>query len=132
MADDGPLHEAADTFEADTLELLDAEREVDIETRSQSGALHQTTIWVVVVEGFPYIRTYTGASARWYREIRAEPHGTLHVQGRRIPIRAVPATDASQIELYSKAMSAKYAGDPAVPAMVSDRVLDTTLRLEPG
>lgn len=131
MSDDGPLHEAADTFDTETLDLLAAEPEVDIETWSPTGSAHRATIWVVVADGVPYIRSYVGRNARWYREIRGEPHGALHAANRRIPIRAVPADDPAAVEGYSTAVQSKYAGDPATEAMIRPEVLDTTLRLEP-
>lgn len=126
------MHEVADTFDADTLRLLATEREVDIETWSPTGEAHRATIWVVVSDGVPYIRSYRGASARWYREIRNEPHGAIHADDRRITVRAVPADELAAIEAYSAEVRRKYAGDPATPAMVRDEVLHTTLRLEPA
>ncbi len=119
------------TFPADVLDLLARTGEVDIETRAPDGALHSTIIWVVVVEGVVYIRSYRGSSARWYREITAQPDGAMVADGRRIEVRAVAATDDVSVQACSTGLQAKYAGDPATPAMVAPAVLSTTLRLEP-
>ena len=131
MSEDSPLHETAETFDSETLDLLATELEVDIETWSPTGTAHRVVIWVVVADGVPYIRSYVGGNARWYREIRGEPHGAIHVADRRIPIRAVPADDAVAVAAYSSAVQIKYAGDPATGAMIRPEVLETTLRLEP-
>lgn len=131
MSEDGALTEAARRFDPEVIDLLAQEQEVELETWSQSGEVHRATIWVIVNDGVPYIRTYTGPRARWYRELRLESHGAVYAGGRTIPIRAVPASDAASIEAYSAEVQRKYAGDPATPAMVRDEVLDTTLRLEP-
>lgn len=119
------------TFPADVLDLLSRTGEVDIETHAADGTLHRTIIWVVVVDGVAYIRSYRGSTARWYRELVAEPAGAIVADGRRIELRAVPATDDASVEACSAGLQEKYAGDPATPAMVAPAVLPTTLRLEP-
>lgn len=125
------MTDAPSTFPADVLELLDRTGEVDIETRAADGTLHSTIIWVVVTEAVTYVRSYRGATARWYREVVADPDAVLVADGRRIEVRAVPATDAASVAACSRGLEAKYAGDPATAAMVAPAVHDTTLRLDP-
>jgi hypothetical protein len=119
------------TLPGDVLDLLARTAEVDIETHAADGTRHSTVIWVVVVEGVGYIRSYRGPTARWYREVVAAPDATLVADGRRIEVRALPATDDASVTACSRGLEAKYAGDPATPAMVSLANLPTTLRLEP-
>ncbi len=125
------MTELVGSFPPDVLDLMDRTGEVDIETRAIDGTAHRTIIWVVVVDGIPYIRSYRGATARWYREITADPDGAIIAGDRRIEVRAVPATDDASVEACSRGFWAKYPEDPATPAMVALAVLDTTLRLEP-
>lgn len=122
----------AERFPRDVIELFHAEREVDIETWSPAGDMHRTINWVVAVDGVPYIRSYRGTGARWYREIRAEPHGAIHAAGRRIALRAVAADDEASIAACSAGLASKYARNPALTSMLAEDVLGTTLRLEPG
>jgi hypothetical protein len=118
-------------FEADVLELLDREREVDVETVGPDGRPQRTTIWVVV-EGDVFVRSWRGERGRWYRAAVARPaEVALVAAGRRIPVHAVPAADAESVSRCSAALERKYAGDPSTPAMVAEEVLATTLRLEP-
>jgi len=119
------------TLSTDALDLLARTAEVDIETRAADGATHSTIIWVVVVDGVAYVRSYRGATARWYREIGADPDGAIVADGRRIEVRAIPATDDAAVAACSRGLEAKYAGDPATSTMVAPAVLGTTLRLEP-
>jgi hypothetical protein len=119
------------TFPPDVLDLMDRTTEVDIETRAADGTIHRTIIWVVVTDGIAFIRSYRGATARWYREITADPMGALIVGDRRTEVRAVPAIDDASVDACSRGFWAKYPQDPATPAMVALKVLDTTLRLEP-
>ena len=118
-------------FPPDVLDLMARTGEVDIETRATDGTIHRTIIWLVVTDGVAYVRSYHGATARWYREIMADPRGALIVGGRRIEVRALPATDEASVDACSRGLWAKYPEDPATPAMVATTVLDTTLRLEP-
>jgi hypothetical protein len=119
------------TFAADVLDLMARTGEVDIETHAADGTIHRTIIWVVVTDGIAYIRSYRGATARWFREITADPLGAIIVGDRRIEVRAVPATDDASVDACSRGFWAKYPEDPATRAMVALPVLGTTLRLEP-
>lgn len=114
---------------SDDRTLLAASEEIEIETRSPQGTVHRTIIWVVADGDDVLIRSVNGAGARWYREAVADPAVALHVSGRRIPIRLESATDPDSIERCSTALTAKYRADPALPAMLVDHTLATTLRV---
>jgi hypothetical protein len=118
-------------FSQDDLREIDRAKEIRIETAERPGAeTHRTIIWVVVDGDDVFIRSWRGATARWYREAMANPEVAIHIGQRRLPARAVPARDADSLARTSKALEAKYAGDSATPSMVRDEILDTTLRLE--
>ena len=124
--------EARSTFSAEERELFEREPELEIETRSPDGQTHRATIWTVVDAGDVFIRSWRGASARWYREIRATGTGVIHAAGRELPVRAIPATDPDSIQRCSHGIDHKYAGSRATRSMLRADVLETTLRLEPG
>ncbi|MCI0346265.1 MAG: DUF2255 family protein [Chloroflexi bacterium] len=115
---------------AEDLADIEGAREVRIETTAADGAVHRTIIWVVVEDGRIYIRSYRGRTARWYREALARPDVALHVAGRRIPFRAVPAVDPATIAACSAGLTRKYRRSYSLQAMLLDEILDTTLRLE--
>ncbi len=117
-------------YSAAELDLIDRAEEVEIETSGAEGAVHRTIIWAVVDDGSVFVRSYRGPDARWYREALTDPSIALHVNGRRLPARAIPAIDAGSIERTSTGLLRKYAGDPAANAMVAPELLDLTLRLE--
>lgn len=118
-------------FSSDDLALLAKTKEVRIETTSKNGEVHRTIIWVVVDGGEAFIRSYRGASARWYREATANSEVAIHIAKKRIPARAVVATDPESIARTTAGLEEKYRGDPATRAMIRREVLDTTLRLDP-
>ena len=120
-------------FAADLLARLRHEIEVDIETRRSADAPpHRTIIWVVVdARDRVLIRSYRGASARWYREATSGTPTALVIGDEVLPVTVEHARDEERIHACSAELERKYAGDPATPAMVRDEVLDTTLELRP-
>lgn len=118
-------------YDPELLDLLREAEEVEIETAAGDGTTHRTIIWVVVVEGGVFVRSYRGPNARWYREALRHPDITLIVGGRRLDGRVVPGVDSRSIGLVSDELLRKYATDSATPAMVRPEVLDTTLRVDP-
>jgi hypothetical protein len=124
-----------DSFDSDTLRLIDGAREVRIETsRDEDAPTHRTTIWVVTVDGTVFVRSVRGGKGRWYREVSANPAAALHVGDERIPVRAVPVTDDAAIAAVSEAYREKYGrtSPGSTRAMVRPETLPTTLGLEPA
>ena len=118
-------------FDPKVLRLLAKANSVRIETRHGPRApVHQTPIWVVVDGDDVYVRSFTGRTGRWYREIRANPKGTLLKAGERIPFRAVQVRTRKGIARASKGYLTKYAKSLYAKAMVRREILSTTLRLE--
>jgi hypothetical protein len=120
------------TFAESDLAALAAAEEIEVETHAGDGIVHRTIVWPVVDDGIVYLRSYKGPSGRWYREALADPAVALHVDGRRLPANAVPATDPKSIQACSAALRDKYRGDSSLPAMLVADVLPTTLRLVPA
>ena len=119
------------SFDRDALDLLDATREVRIETSLPGGPVHSTIIWVVVDGDDVFVRSWKGAGARWFRETRAHQEGVVVAGEQRIPATAAPATDADSIRRCSEGLLRKYRKSQSALAMVADEILDTTLRLDP-
>jgi hypothetical protein len=120
------------SFKPDDLAVLEGAEEVDIETQPPSGTAHRATIWIVVDGDSAYVRSVRGKAGRWYQELQANPAGALHVDGRRIPVTAVPATDPDSVERFNAALRRKYTGVTGFASMLRPDTLETTLRLEPA
>lgn len=88
-------------------------------------------IWVVVDGDDVFIRTYRGRTSRWYIELLAGP-GAVVVDGKRVRVRAVPASESESIRRASAGYRKKYAKSGSLDAMLRRSVLPTTLRLEPA
>jgi hypothetical protein len=122
------------SFDADTLQAWAQAAEVEIETsRGTDAPVHRTVIWIVVDADQAYVRSVRGPRGRWYREIVANPHGAVHLGGRRVPVAARPANDPATVARVSELLSRKYQDRWPGPtaAMLRDEVLPTTLRLSP-
>jgi len=102
----------------------------------RSGTEHRYTgVWVVVVDGRVFVRSWNDKPTGWFRAFKNEPSGTIQVGKREIRVRAsVPrsarirdAVTAAYGEKYPTKGSRKWVEGFAEPA----RVL-TTLEFLPG
>jgi hypothetical protein len=120
-------------FDAESIAALRDLREVTIETYGPKGQPHRAIIWVVVDDSArALIRSWRGASARWYREAVSAARAALSFDDRTIPVRVEVANDSERIEACSRELLAKYGGGTTARSMVRDEILDTTLELHPG
>jgi len=121
------------TFPPAVLKSFDETKVVEIETRSEKGTKHLIPIWIMVVDGVPYVRSVNGPAGRWYRELLARGEGAVVVGGKRIPVRATKDSSAKAIEAVSEALRKKYArSGQSLQSMLRPNVLDTTVRLDPA
>ncbi len=90
-------------------------------------------IWIVVVDGVPYVRSVRGPAGRWYRELLARGDGAVVADGKRVPVRGAHDSSPRAIEAVSGALRRKYPRSGAsLASMLRTEVLDTTVRLEPA
>jgi len=91
-------------------------------------------IWVVVVEGRVFVRSWSLKQRSWFRTFQEEPRGTIVVDGREIAVRAVQtrserlkkAVDEAYLSKYNTPGSVKYAKD-----LGRKKSRDTTTELVP-
>jgi deazaflavin-dependent oxidoreductase (nitroreductase family) len=120
-------------FDPDVIAAFDAEREIDIETVGRrTGRARRKTIWVVVHDGVPYVRSEYGDAGQWYRNALAEPRVTVHVAGRSIPAAVTRIDDAERQRQVSDALKTKYRSSSAWRVMVDPAVEPMTLALAPA
>ena len=117
------------TFDKGTLKRLHDMQEVSIRTEKHPDS--PVVIWVVVAGEEAYVRSVKAAKGRWYKDLAKGGDATLEVSGRRVPVKAIPATDSASIERASGEYLRKYRTSPYAQSMVKAETLPTTLRLEP-
>jgi hypothetical protein len=76
----------------------------------RAGAVHRFTgVWVVVVEGRVFVRSWNDRPTGWYRAFVAEPRGQIHFgDGVERMVRAVPVRSARLRAAVSEAYGVKY------------------------
>jgi len=65
-------------------------------------------IWVVVVEGRVFVRSYTLKPRSWWRTFRNEPRGIIEVNGRKIKVRPVSTRSERLKKAVDRAYAEKY------------------------
>jgi hypothetical protein len=115
-----------------SLDLLDRSKEVDVRTPRRDGSISSRPIWVVVVDGTAYVRSYLGERGAWYRRARADGAATLVAGDLTLDVRVEPVGDEELNRRISDAFRAKYGkqSPESTEAMVVPDVVATTLRLE--
>src|SRR3712207_5598596 len=94
-----------ETFDADVIEALRAAKLLGV----RAGAEHRFTgVWVVVVEGRAFVRSWNDKPTGWFRAFRREPEGAIQLAGREIPVRGRVTRGARLRAAVSEAFGRKY------------------------
>ncbi len=116
-------------FDADTLRALREAQEPVIRTEKHPQS--PVVIWAVVAGDDVFVRSWRGTKGRWYSDLAAGGSATLEFAGRRLAVRAIPASDADAVERTSREILRKYQRSSHAQEMVRAEILPTTLRLKP-
>jgi hypothetical protein len=113
-----------------TLDVLDKSIEVEMRTPRRDGSISRRPIWVVVVDGEAYVRSYRGLRGAWYRRALADGGAAISVDAQSVDV-CVEQADEDVDRRVSAAFRAKYGARSPGPTrtMVSPEVSRTTLRL---
>ena len=114
-----------------TLELLERTNEVDMRTPRRDGSESSRPIWVVVVDGDAYVRSYHGTRGAWFRRALADGRATIAVRDTTVPVGVEPDDDEEVNRRVSEAFEAKYGerSPESTAAMIDAERSATTLRL---
>lgn len=116
------------------LDLLKAAHELEIAARLADGGLHRwTPIWVVVVEGDAYVRTWYRRDTGWFGRAVRSRRARIRVRSLEadVVIDDVGEGPAGLRERLDTAYLDKY-GRSGSSSMVGDEAAATTLRLDPA
>jgi hypothetical protein len=98
------MHENA-TFADDVVKALRTSKIIGV----RAGTAHRYTgVWVVVVEGRLFVRSWNDKPTGWFRAFKKEPNGTVQVAGIEIPVRARITKSARIREAVTAAYGEKY------------------------
>ena len=104
--------------------------------RAGSAPHKFTGVWVVVVEGRVFVRSWSMKPRSWWRTFVEEPAGTIQIRdGRELAVRAVQTRSERLKDAVTEAYRAKY-HTPASQHYVRDfaqkKRRDTTTELVPA
>ncbi len=89
--------------------LTTLRREKILGIRAGRGASHRVIgIWVVVVEGRVFVRSWSMKPRSWWRTFLEDPHGIIVIGTQEIPIHAVQTRSERLKDLVSAAYKEKY------------------------
>ena len=75
----------------------------------RAGTEHRYTgVWVVVVEGRVFVRSWNDKPTGWYRSFQAQPLGSIQLAGREIAIRARQLRGELLRDAVTRAYARKY------------------------
>jgi hypothetical protein len=102
----------------------------------RAGTEHRYTgVWVVVVEGRVFVRSWNDKPTGWYRAFQAQPLGSIQLAGREIAIRARRLRGERLRDAVTRAYAAKYntkASEKWVRGFAEAHRSATTLELLPA
>jgi hypothetical protein len=119
-------------FPDDVLETLCESKGLRI--RAGNGTHRFIRIWMVVVDGRVFVRSWSLKPQGWYRTFLEDSRGCVQIAGREIRVRAVRtrseqlknAVDRAYLKKYNTGWEIKYAKD-----LVSTKSRDATIELVP-
>lgn len=102
--------------------------------RAGNGSHRFIGIWVVVVEGRVFVRSWTLKPEGWFHTLREDPTGTITVGTRRFRVRAVHTRSERLKDAVSRAYKQKYhtpGSRKYVAGLARGRRRDSTIELVP-
>ena len=98
---------SASRFSAPLLKTIDAAKILGVRAGTRS-AHRFTGIWVVVVDGRVFARSWTVKPDGWYATVRGERTGTIQVGDRTVRVSARPVRGERLLDAIEGAYAAKY------------------------
>lgn len=121
------------TWTNEELNTIGNAEELEIAPRQPDGKLRKPLpVWVVLVNGNLYVRSYRGRAGAWFQAAQATYEGRIRAGGVEKDVVFVEETDPAVNDRIDAAYRAKYGRYPQyVAPMVTPEVRATTLKIIP-
>lgn len=93
-------------FPKSVVEAIDAAKILGIRAGTKPHRI--IGIWVVVIEGRVFVRSYSLKERSWYRTFLEEPRGIIEVNGKQMKVRPVFTRSERLKKLVDRAYAEKY------------------------
>ena len=97
-----------------------------------SGRIRQSRVWVVGVDGRLYVRSRRGAWRGWHRDLRADGHADVWIDGRMVPSVLLRVDDPERVDRVTAAYRTKYATEPDLGRMLHRDACESTFEVRPA
>ena len=87
------------------------EQEIFAIVHGEDAKPREVKIWLVVLDDQGFVRT---RNTSWRAALESDPKAALRIQGKEIPIRAIPVKDPELYNRVNEAYTAKYGTMPHV------------------
>src|SRR5215211_9431569 len=95
----------SDTFPVDVVEVFSKAKIMGV----RAGSEHRYTgVWVVVVDGRVFARSWNDKPTGWFQAFRKEPSGTVQVGELEVPVRGKLVRGARMRDAVTVAFGEKY------------------------
>lgn len=94
-------------FDPDTVEALHKGKILGV--RAGAEAHRFIGVWMVVVEGRLFVRSWTRKPRSWWRTFLEDPHGSIQIGDRELPVRAIQTRSDRLKDAVDAAYATKYA-----------------------
>ena len=92
-------------FDANAVAWLDETKYVKI----RAGAAHRfINIWIVVVKGRAFARSWNNKPSGWFAAFHADAEGAIEIDGNAVAVVARPVKDAKMLNAVTTAFGRKY------------------------
>ncbi len=102
----------------------------------RAGTEHKYTgVWVVVVEGRVFARSWSDKPTGWFRAFKKQPAGTIQIGEREIPVRGKLVRSARILDAVTVAFGEKYntkGSQKWVEGFAEPERVATTIEFIPG
>ncbi len=109
---------------------IDEGEVVELTTYDARAHEHQTDLWIVDIDGKPYLRADL-PGAEWLARLRANPEAKLRRDGTHERVRAAPVDDPAVRSAVDRAMAAKYGLVDRIVGAIRDDDRTVSVLLEP-
>ena len=119
-------------WQANQLSLLQSEDELEIVVDRPDREPQRVPVWMVVVDGELYVRSYMGVTSGWFRRVEADADQAVRIGSTDVAVRFenIDRTDSVN-HAISAEYDRKYSRFDYVTAMSEPAAVEATLRVTP-
>ncbi len=119
-------------WQANQLSSLASEDELELVISRPEREPQRVPVWMVVVDGELFVRSYRGVTSGWFRRVEADADQAVRIGAADVPVRFENVDRGDPVNhAISAEYNRKYARFDYVAAMSEPAAVEATLRVLP-